>query len=88
MKSALVLLLMGMFLLHANALKCRKSACTGSRPCSSTTATCDKGVNQCFVMMKSSPIFSFIRGCITENNCAIMKSFEPSTRCCNTDLCN
>ncbi|MEE6515301.1 hypothetical protein FKM82_023938 [Ascaphus truei] len=88
MKAAVILLMLGAFLIHADALQCRKSACVGSRPCTHSTVTCGSGVDQCFVMMKSSPIFMMTRGCITESNCLKMKSWEHSTRCCTSDLCN
>ncbi|NP_001082114.1 secreted LY6/PLAUR domain containing 1-like S homeolog precursor [Xenopus laevis] len=88
MKTAVVLVVLGMLLLNAEALKCRKSACSGSRPCSSTTVTCERDSTLCFVMLRSKPIVSLTRGCITEGNCAILKSFDPNVRCCSTDLCN
>ncbi|KAJ1174205.1 hypothetical protein NDU88_006027 [Pleurodeles waltl] len=88
MRRLLLLLVLGSVLLEANAIKCRKSACTGSRPCTHSTMTCSGDATQCFVMMQSKPIFTMIRGCITPLNCMKMKIFEPSTVCCTSDLCN
>ncbi|KAE8612014.1 hypothetical protein XENTR_v10012675 [Xenopus tropicalis] len=88
MKTAVVLVVLGMVLLHAEALKCRKSACTGLRPCTTTEVTCDSKSTLCFVMTRSKPIVSLTRGCITEANCSILKGFDPNVRCCSNDLCN
>ncbi|KAG9469151.1 hypothetical protein GDO78_021131 [Eleutherodactylus coqui] len=84
----LLFLALGQFFMQADALKCRQSSCVGTKPCSSITTTCRDGLDHCFLMTSSTPLFTMARGCITESNCAILKAHNPNTLCCKRDLCN
>ncbi|OCT85711.1 hypothetical protein XELAEV_18023882mg [Xenopus laevis] len=88
MKTAIVLVVLGMTLLHAEALKCRKSVCSGTKLCTTTTITCDRDVALCFVMTLSKPTFTLIRGCTTEAYFYVLKGLDPNVYGCSKDLCN
>ncbi|KAG8436100.1 hypothetical protein GDO86_007272 [Hymenochirus boettgeri] len=88
MKSLVIFLVLGLIFMQVEALKCRKSACVGTRPCSSSVATCGPDATLCFIMAQTEPLITLTRGCTTEANCKIMQSFYPTVRCCNYDLCN
>ncbi|MEE6520391.1 hypothetical protein FKM82_018251 [Ascaphus truei] len=75
-------------LVAADALKCHKMVCPNVSTCTYSIETCDSGLNHCIFLVMDDPKFLLLQGCISESICLQMKSFEPSTRCCTSDLCN
>ncbi|MEE6515302.1 hypothetical protein FKM82_023939 [Ascaphus truei] len=88
MKAAVILLVLGAFLIHADALQCLTADCKNVETCTYGIETCDSGVVHCMFMMMNYPIFMLLQGCTTESFCLQMKNWVSSTRCCKSDLCN
>ncbi|MEE6519238.1 hypothetical protein FKM82_030884 [Ascaphus truei] len=88
MKAAVILLMLGAFLIHADALQCRKSVCLNDSMCTHSAETCGSRLDHCILLMRYHPKFILLRGCATESVCLQMKISEPSSRCCTSDLCN
>ncbi|MEE6520104.1 hypothetical protein FKM82_017890 [Ascaphus truei] len=88
MKAAVILLVLGAFLIHADALQCHRTTCLKEGECKHTIITCNSGFNHCYNTVKTYNIFFTKRGCTTESLCWRMMNLFPSTRCCTSDLCN
>ncbi|MEE6507544.1 hypothetical protein FKM82_025750 [Ascaphus truei] len=89
MKAAVILLVLGAFLIHVDALQCHKNLCSVHIPCTKGTETCDSGLDHCILLMTDPPNAMLLQECVTKSNCLKMtKRFEHSSRCCTSDLCN